>query len=80
MRVVCGVGTVCDFGQPRRFVSGLRRKGLYLRDATGASMQAMHGQRAAGRNSFVPVVRGDGLVVSGLRMTAVTTVAATIIS
>lgn len=77
MRVVCGDGSVCDFGQSRRFVSGLRREGQYLRVATGASVSSMRGQRAPGRNSPVPVMRGDGLVVGGLRMTAV---AATIIS
>jgi len=37
----------------------------------------MRGQRAARRNSLMPELRGDGLVVGGLRMT--TMVAATTI-
>jgi len=70
MRVVCGDGAVCDFGQPRRFVPRVRRKGQGLCIATGASVPSMRGQRAARRNLPVLVMRGDGLVVGGLRMTA----------
>ena len=75
--MVCGDRAVCDFGQSRRFVPRLRREGQCLRDATGASVPSMRGQRAARRNSLMPELRGDGLVVGGLRMT--TMVAATTI-
>lgn len=68
--MVCGDGAVCDFGQSRHFVSGLRREGHDLRDATGASVPSMRGQRAARRNALVPVLRGDGLVAGGLPVTA----------
>ncbi len=66
--MVCGDGAVCDFGQSRRFMSGLRRKGQGLRVATGASVSSMRGQRAARRKSLVPVMLRDGLVIGGLRI------------
>jgi hypothetical protein len=70
MRMVCGNRAVCDFGQSHCFVPGLRREGQNLRNATGANMSSVYGQRTTRRNSLMPELRGDRLVVGGLRVTA----------
>lgn len=68
MRVVRGHGAFGHIGEPRDLLSGVRREGQRLRDATGAGVPAMRRRRAARRKAFVPDVYGHGLVTYSLNL------------
>lgn len=69
MRVVRGDGAFGHFGQSRDLVSGVRREGQYLSDATGRAVPEMRRRRATRRITFMPVLLWHGLVAGGLQLT-----------
>jgi hypothetical protein len=69
MRLVCWNGAFRHVCQSRDLVSGVRRKGQHLRDATGRAMPEMRGRGATRRIAFVPDLLRHGLVAGGLQLT-----------
>ena len=66
MRVVCGDGAFRHVGQPRDLMSGVRREGQNLCNATGRAVSAMRRLRAARRVAPVPDVLRHWLVAGYL--------------
>ena len=64
--MVRGDGAFGHFGQPCDLVSGLRREGQRLREATGATVPQVRGRGATQRDAFLPDLRGHGLVAGQL--------------
>lgn len=64
--MVRGDGAFGHLGQSRDLVSGLRREGQRLGDATGATVPQVRRRGAAQRYAFLPDLRGHGLVAGQL--------------